>query len=67
MRRTLRISVTTTNRLRATGGKAAFCPRCAAEAGGSEAVRFQRMLASIAPGLRGAACERHTISEGETR
>jgi len=66
MRRTFRVSVTTTRRLRVSGSATSLCRHCAAEAGGAMA-EIDRLLASAGKELRELRCERHAIDEGEKR
>ena len=63
----LRISVTTTKRLRASGLMASSCRCCASEAGGAVPAYVERLLAAMTGDVRDVICEHQAIPEGKQR
>ena len=63
----LKISVTTTKRLRASGSMTSSCRCCAAEAEGAVPADVESLLAAITGDHREVICERHAVPEGKQR
>ena len=63
----LKISVTTTKRLRANGMVPSVCRCCAAEGRGTTSDDVESLLAAMTGDVRDVLCERHALPEGKQR